>query len=331
MERLDLDELEACAGAFDQAVDATAGVDRFCSRSAWVIPYHRAFGPGRELHAYRGGAGPGASFVLLALARAQEGRALLVPLESMWAFACPLAGEGAGELLARLLDGPLGAWPVWLTGVPPSGPATAAWATALRGRVRAQRTDDTVRCVASLEGGLDGFLARRSRAFRRGLRAAARDVRDAGIRFEHVRPAAAHLDALYARVRAVERRSWKTAAGNGVAEGPMAAFYAAMWPRLAREGALQVWLARDADGRDVGYLHGAALDGRFRGLQFSFDAELRELGLGNALQLEALRTLCEQGIGAYDLGAVAPYKQRWAEGRDATVSLLLLPRGGGTR
>jgi CelD/BcsL family acetyltransferase involved in cellulose biosynthesis len=72
-------------------------------------------------------------------------------------------------------------------------------------------------------------------------------------------------------------------------------------------------------------LHGGSLGRRFRGLQFSFDDALRELGLGNALQLELIEWLTEEGFERYDLGSRSEYKQRWAEQIDATRALLVVP------
>ena len=37
------------------AVDRQRGIDRFCSRSEWILPFHLAFRPAREIHVYRRG------------------------------------------------------------------------------------------------------------------------------------------------------------------------------------------------------------------------------------------------------------------------------------
>jgi hypothetical protein len=320
---LDLAGFEAQADAFDRAVDSTPGVDRFCSRSDWVLSFHRAFAPERPLHLHR----DGESFVVLAQA-SWPGNALgLEPLECMWGFACPLAGEQSPALLGRLTraGGPLSDRRMLLTGLPSDGPLIQGVVEVLRDRYRGRVVSTTERCVASLEGGLDAWQARRSTAFRRNLRSAWRRVHAGGIRFERVCPTPGEVESLYARVIALERRSWKSDTGNGVAEGAMAEFYRQMWPRLARRGSLRVLFARDADGCDVGYLHGGMLGSRFRGLQFSFDETLRALGLGNVLQLEALEWLCEQGASLYDLGSCSAYKERWAERREVTLGLLVAP------
>jgi hypothetical protein len=74
-------------------------------------------------------------------------------------------------------------------------------------------------------------------------------------------------------------------------------FYARMLPRLAARGALRCVFAR-RDGEDVGYLCGGLAGDLFRGLQFSFDDRLRALGLGNALQLEAIEALTQEGVAS---------------------------------
>jgi CelD/BcsL family acetyltransferase involved in cellulose biosynthesis len=186
------------------------------------------------------------------------------------------------------------------------------------------------RFVASLEGGLDGFLARRSRAFRRNLRAAERRAGARGIEIERIVPAdPAAASAVYARALAVEPLSWKAQSESPVHRGSMAAFYAEMLPRLAEQRRVRAVIARCA-GEDVGYLYGGLIGGRFRGLQFSFADSLREVGLGNLLQLEMLRWLCEEGASCYDLGSRSAYKRRWAEIGLVTLSLLALPVRAGS-
>jgi hypothetical protein len=324
LERHTLSALEACAGRFDRAVDATPEIDHFCSRVAWIAPFHRAFGAGRELRVFeRDG-----SFVALARAHWPGGRTGLEALENMWGFACPLLGPDAAALLAELTaePGPLAGELLWLSGLPVERAWLRALLTGLPPGCSGQISGRTERCVATLDDGVDGFLARRSRAFRRNLRAAQRRVAARGIGFERIAVGPEQVEPLYARVLAIERRSWKASTGNGADRGPMAEFYRAMWPWLAARSGLRLVLARDAEGRDVGYLHGGALGRRFRGLQFSFDDALRTLGLGNALQLELIEWLCGDGFERYDLGSRSAYKQRWAERLETTLGLVVVPQ-----
>ena len=88
---------------------------------------------------------------------------------------------------------------------------------------------------------------------------------------------------------------------------------------------LRVMVAMQGE-RDVGYLHGGVVGKHFRGLQVSFDERLAHLSLGNLLQAETLRHLCDEGLETYDLGTRSDYKRRWAEGGLETWTLLLRPR-----
>jgi CelD/BcsL family acetyltransferase involved in cellulose biosynthesis len=321
VERLSLKELEDAAAQYDAAVEADPEVDPFCTRSAWVFSYHRAFAAHRPVCALRADA----SYVVLA-ERFIPGVGLgLEPLEAMWGFASPLVGPHAVELLAHL-----GAAPLLLLGIPADGARLEALGRML-GRTHRLRPFDVVpRFVASLEGGLDGFLSRRSTAFRRNLRAAERRAAARGIEMERVVPAsAADAHALYARVLAVEPRSWKAQTEAPVHQGSMAAFYAEMLPRLAEQKGLRAVIARCA-GEDVGYVYGGLIGGRFRGLQFSFADSLREVGLGNLLQLAMIRWLCDDGARCYDLGSRSAYKRRWAETGLVTLSLVALPLRAGS-
>jgi CelD/BcsL family acetyltransferase involved in cellulose biosynthesis len=319
MQLLSRAELERCAPEYDACVARDSELDRFCSRTDWVLSFHDAFHPTSELALARAGG----SFVLLALRRG-----LLEPLEAMWGFASPLVGDGSPALLAELLRARAesrGREPVYLTGLPLRGARTRAALLALAPDYGLAGVSATQRYTARFDSA-DAWLAARSPSFRRNLRASARRVAAAGVTCEPlVSPRPEEAAALYARALAVERRSWKSASGNGVDQGPMRDFYACMLPRLAARGALRALFAR-RDGRDVGYLLGGVEGELFRGLQFSFDDSLRALGLGNVLQLEAITRLAAQGIRSYDLGAQSSYKARWAEPGLATVGVLARPR-----
>jgi hypothetical protein len=320
MERIDRADLEALAPRIDASVERDPAIDLVCSRSAWQLSFHDAFAPERPLwFAARDDA-----CVLLAEHPGLEGPSYLEPLENSWSFAAALLGSQAPSLLAEGLKET--SVPVLLLGLPMDRSRLAPLARILGESWGARTLEPTTRFVASLEGGLDGWLGRRSRSFRRNLRALERRVSDTDIEFERIpAPALEALDALYAVVLDVEARTWKAADGGGAGDEPMRGFYAGMWRRLAAAGQLRVLLARRAD-RVVGYLHGALVGRRFRGLQLSIDDAERELGLGNALQLEMLRWLCEEGATDYDLGGYSAYKSRWAEEGLRTFGLLLRPR-----
>jgi CelD/BcsL family acetyltransferase involved in cellulose biosynthesis len=312
---LDRAGLESCAARYDAAVEADPGVDPFCTRTDWLLSFHDAFQPEREVVAVHAGG----SYVVLA-ARGP----VLEPLESMWSFASPLVGADSVELLAALLAS-RGRAIVYLAGLSLRDPRTRALALRLNATHSLQPVSATERFVAELDD-LEGYLGRRSAKFRASARAALRRVRAAGVGFEPLFSATpAQTRDAYARVLAIERRSWKAATGNGVDRGPMRDFYAQMYARLAARGALRLVFAV-RDGEDVGYLAGGIAGSTFRGLQFSFDERLRALGLGNALQLEIVARLAGSGLRSYDLGAQSPYKARWAEGRRLTVGILARPR-----
>jgi CelD/BcsL family acetyltransferase involved in cellulose biosynthesis len=322
MQRVDREELEKHADEWDAAVERDPDIDPICSRSAWQLSHHDAFAPERALQLSR----EDGAFVVLAEQGRAGARPIFEPLEPMWGFAAPLMGGKACELLARsLLVRPAA---VVLLGLPMDRSRLAPLAELLAGRFGARALEPTTRFVASLESGLEGWLSRRSSAFRRNLRANVRAVREAGIHFRWLEsPSLEELPELYAQVLEIEARSWKSLAGNGADRDPMRSFYAGLLPRLATKGQLRVLFAERA-GRPVGYLHGALVAGRFRGLQFSFDDRLRDLGLGNVLQLETLQRLCEVGVERYDLGAFSDYKARWGEPGLQTFGLLLQPIDG---
>jgi len=325
MRGLSMDELEARADELDHDVVRTPGIDRFCSSAAWILPAARALMPPRQSWIHRGEHG----WLTAMLGRHPSGIAYVEPMELAWGMACPLIGEdpvtlaaeAASEIAARR------DWNVMLlAGMTADGALLPALLRTLPPRIERRFGQSTVRLVASLEGGVDGFLARRSRNFRKALRAAERDAGAAGITFESVHVGSAEAaEALYARILDVELRSWKGDEGVGIHPGPMNRFYAEMLPRLAERGRQRTWFAR-LDDRDIAYCMGAVFDGEYRGLQFSYDRTMERYSLGSLLQLRQIEELVGTSVRRYDLGQDMEYKRRWAEEAFETVLLVLVNR-----
>lgn len=322
---LDLDELRAMSEAYDATVLSTPGIDHFCSSSTWILPAHSAFHADDEVIAARLGDG----FLALTRGQAPGLGPFLAPLEAMWGLACPLVGarptplaRAAADLVSTLSDWRL----LWLSGLLRDGPLFTSLARALS-RYELRLGPITQRFRASLDGGFDGWLGRRSPLFRKRLRASLR-LAERDLDFEWLTaPVSSRTEAqsLFSRIHAVETRSWKGLDGTGFVAGDMRRFYELMVPELAAAGRLRVLFARQ-DGQDVGVCFGGVLAHAYRGLQNSFDDRFRDRSLGNVLQAETIRRLCDEAITTYDLGSGMDYKARWAEEIFETTALLVLRR-----
>lgn len=321
MESLTIYQLRSQAEAHYRAVAATPGIDKFCSSLDWLLPAHEAFIPDHPLHLRMSDSG----FVTLARGFNPRIGRYLQPLEASWCLASPFVGtnieslveEFADECESRLVDWDL----LYLSGIPPDSVLFRQVVRAFGLRHRIGLGHRTNRYIASLEGGLDAYLARRRPKFRANLRRSERHAIDAGITYEVVRDADEQTCvALYDRILAVEEHSWKGKSGTGILDGGMNTFYRIMLPRLARRGGLRVLFARQGE-RDIAFVFGGLFDGTYRGLQLSFDQDLERLSLGNLVQLEMIRALADEGIVLYDLGSELDYKSRWAETRLETVTL----------
>ncbi|MCB9532166.1 MAG: GNAT family N-acetyltransferase [Myxococcales bacterium] len=315
-------EIASILEEHDRWVEAADDVDRFCSSSLWLGPARRAFTPDSPVAASTSSAGS----AVMQIRSTPVGPALL-PMDAVWALGAGAAGsaEGAVEALRRLLDNLPLAWAAVLVSGFALGSPVHQLASRIAGpRSRQVESEPTTRLVASLDGGFDGYLSRRSRKHRATMRRASSAVGADGVELECFEVSPSNLDELLQRVDAVERRSWKSLAGAGVADGPMHVFVHDVLRGCAHKADLVLVVLATRGGRDVGYLHGAALGGTFRGLQMSFDAELRELGLGNALQTRAIEWLAGRGCEEYDLGSALPYKYRWAEREMKTGNLWVL-------
>jgi hypothetical protein len=84
----------------------------------------------------------------------------------MWGFASPLIGDGSSDLLRQMLEHSTARGervPLLLTGVPASRSRLEPLIRTLAARHALRPLAETVRLQASLEGGVEGWLARRFR------------------------------------------------------------------------------------------------------------------------------------------------------------------------
>jgi CelD/BcsL family acetyltransferase involved in cellulose biosynthesis len=324
MERVALEELEAQWEHFDALVLETPFIDAFCSSSAWTLSAHRAFHPEQEPFLFR------SEDTWLAMARGTSegiGR-YLSPLEAMWGLSSPLIGPdvlGSAQRAIEALESVRDQWDaLWLCGLDPEAPTFALLARHFHGKCAVFQGPSTRRHVASLEGGFEGWMGRRSRRFRASLRRAGRRAESAGIVAEWISDLEdeATRQAVYERALGVDDASWKGASDQGLRASEMASFYDHMTSRLASAGDLRVVFLRLGD-RDIAMGFGALFGDAFRGLQMSYDAEFARYSPGNLIQVEFIRRLCDDQVPSYDLGTDIGYKGRWAEPGLQTVALVI--------
>jgi hypothetical protein len=316
------------ASNWNQAAMQSGQADPFCCRTEWQLSFHEVMAPHRELVVREV---PGSVVALARLNNPQSGP-VLVPVESGWLFGCPLLGPDAVELLGELID-EAGSWSssgsnvpaVVLSGIEPGGSLHRQLVASLGSRFDFRRTRSNILCGATLEGGLDGFLARRSANHRRGLRKQARRAVASGVSFErHVPASEKDARAIYARMLAVEASSWKGVGHCGMTVQPSCDYYDRMLRRLAMSGSGRVMFARH-QGRDIGFIFGALFGNVYRGQQFSYADDWKGASIGNLLQLEQIRWLCEEGAIRYDMGPQMGYKRHWTERRTLITTLALRP------
>ena len=302
--------------------------DPFCCTPAWQLAFHDAFAPSRPLFFQIEDEN------VLAFSEMQltNGMPVLTPLETEWISGSPLLGPGADELLLAALPRMRalfnGALPCLLIGGMEKGSPVRERLLSLRG-FRVIEQPESRQRSASLEGGMDGYLSRRSGNFRAKMKKARRRAAESGVAFErHVLGSEEEADRLYARMLAVEEKSWKGIGRCGMTVPPSREFYRLMMRRLARNGCGRVIFAV-RDGRDVGFLFGGMAGAFYRGQQFSYDNALRSLSIGDLLQLEQLSWLCGEGVRRYDMGMSdhpsMKYKERWAETEQSLHSWLMIP------
>jgi hypothetical protein len=321
MRHLSFEDLDAESATFDATVAKTPEIDLYCSATDWILPAHTAFAPELQSFVWRTENG------YLAFAVQEQTQRILLPLELSWGFPSPLIGESPEKMvvdLALLLGGQRRTWKLCaLGGIVPGSRAFKALLRDLGQDYGLHRGESTRRYRASLQGGADGFLSRRSRDFRKSLRRSRAKADAMGLTFERVRDDAS-AEAAYARVLDVDRRSWKGREGVGLASSSMALHYRLQTERLLRRGALRLWFARHED-RDVGYILGGLFASTYRGLQFAYDDAYSVIGLGSLMQLVTIEGVATEGIALYDLGSDVDYKARWGDECFETMTVLIAP------
>jgi hypothetical protein len=293
--------------------------DPFCCSPAWQLSYHHAFGPGRRLLIREG-----ANSMVAFAERTVSGSTCLYPVEDAWQFGCPLLGDQSIDLFDDMLIdvekhyGPR--FPTFvISGVRPRGLLYKNMLKRFGQKFNFRRRRLGSQCSASLAGGLDGYLEKRSSNFRRNLRKQTRRTLEGGVVLERRSPTSdQEVDEIYARMISVELASWKGVGRCGMAEPGPRRFYEIMMQYLAATGDARVIFAKH-DGTDIGFIFGGVAGGIYRGQQFSYDDEWRSSSIGNVLQMEQIAWACEEGVTRYDMGPVGgpkmDYKKHWTERR----------------
>jgi hypothetical protein len=320
-------ELDHPDSPWNRAAHRSAQGDLFCCRTEWQLSIQEVFFPKRRLHLRE------SSSAVLALAeRSYPGLGpTLEPLDSLWLFGSAMLGPGAVDLLEALLaeHASLGfSANILLSGILPDDPLRERILRSFNRRFDLYRAKTVGVCSASLEGGLEGFLSRRSPLFRKRLRQAARRGQDRGVRFERVAlRSEAEADVAFDRMLAVERTSWKGIGHCGMTEKESSRFYRTLARRVALSGTGRAIFAR-ADEHDIGFIFGGLAEHCYRGQQFSYAEDWSTASIGSLLQQEQIRWLEEEGVVRYDMGPVMDYKHHWTEAQIGMEVLLLRPKSG---
>ena len=317
--------------SWNNAAQSTLQGDPFCCGTQWQLSYHEAFNPDRKLY-IRESSG---SIIALAQAPSNMRPGLFTPVEAHWFFGCPLMGADAVELLDEAIEDisrhtlytqPKASFVI--SGIRPRGKLYRQLLKQYGNRFEFRKLISDTQCSASLTGGLDGFLSRRSGNHRRNLTKQSHRAQRKGVYFERYQPLNDRdVDDIYPRIIAVEEASWKGINQCGMAEQPAKRYYHRMLKRLAVSGHARVIMARQGD-RDIGFMFGGIAADIYRGQQFSFAEDWAKLSIGNLLQLEQIDWLCEEGVKRYDMGPLMGYKHHWREKRFNIETWFLEPKSG---
>lgn len=248
--------------------------------------------------------------------RQQSNKLLLLPLEAHWAFGCPILGPDAVTMLEDVFDhlravGVTVPIEIEVTGLDPEG-AHARQIDQTFDLVWTEEQD--AQAMASLEGGIDGWMSRRSPNMRRNLRKAAKKAALNDITFERCSPETSEAAAvLYDRMIEIEKRSWKGMLYEGLLALPI--FYEALLHAYVRRKMARVVIAKQGR-RDIGFCYGGMLQGIYRGQQCSFDSAFGQYNIGNLLHYETAKWLAQDGAFLHHFGPIqelTPRKDQFCE------------------
>jgi hypothetical protein len=324
MERVELDELRRDSEAFDALAQETPHVDQYCSSSHWTLSAHEAFSPEQELFLFRSQT----TWLTLTRGVSEHIGRYLSPLESMWGLASPLLGVDPVQSTLEAIEAfeTIGdEWDsLWLCGLDPNAPPFMLFARHFSEQNAVFLGPPTLRHVASLDGGYDAWMARRSSGFRAKLRRALRLSESAGVEIEWLTEFSddASRRAAFERALAVDDASWKGESAQGLRASEMATFYDRMTERLGRSGELRMMFLK-LGGRDIAMGFGAQTGDALRGLQMSYVKEFASYSPGNVLQAKFIERLAAAGVQRYDLGTDLGYKGRWSEPGLETAALVI--------
>lgn len=332
LRELSLDEFASRWTDVERAVDATAGIDHWCSGPDWILSVNAGFAPDNEHILLE--ADNNAGFVALDRYQMPNDLTLLGCLEPLWGFGCPIVGSDLSATTKTMVEY-LHSDPSWdvayLTGFPASGSEprsaesepirpdqfTIDAANALSSVGHVSLQPGIARQTARLDQGFEHWLSTRSSKFRRNLRKASRAAAHAGLVIEDV----SSDRQIFNRLLSIEHRSWKGKDDSGITSAEMQTMYSTMFHRLAERKRLLAHVAL-IDGEDVGYIVGGLRNRRYRGLQLSYVDDHDELSIGNILQNHQIQALCaDQLADIYDLGMDFGYKRSWADHAERSVAI----------
>lgn len=304
--------------AWTKAALSTRQADPFCCAPTWQLSFHEAFSPSRRLIIKEDSPD---SVILLAETIFPPNEVYLTPIEAHWFFGCPLPGRRSVEYLSDMLgqfeEYYASPFTLVISGIRPGGAPAQRLIRFFGAKLDISLYGQGMQCAASLAGGMDGFLSRRSGEHRHKLKKEARRARERGVYFERVRPdTPENAQKIYSRILLVESASWKGLNHCGMLETPVRQFYNIMLQRLSAAQNARIIFAR-YENQDIGFIFGGMAGKIYRGQQFSYNVEWKNFSIGNLLQVEQIHWLCEEGAGRYDMGPLdgdrMAYKQHWTE------------------
>ncbi|MCL1984846.1 MAG: hypothetical protein FWG59_00155, partial [Betaproteobacteria bacterium] len=166
-------EFEHIQAAWTHAAISTKQADPFCSSPAWQLAFHEAFSPKRRLLVENASS----SVICFAEEMFSPSDVYLTPIEVGWFFGCPLLGRHSVDLLLKAMEFITAEYApyfpkILISGIRPKSLLAGSLLKVFNKNFNIYLHSVGLQCAASLRGGIDGYLSRRSANFRSKLKKA---------------------------------------------------------------------------------------------------------------------------------------------------------------
>jgi CelD/BcsL family acetyltransferase involved in cellulose biosynthesis len=332
----DLDQIADLRAAWDELHQCSGG-GPFSSMD-WITSWHAAFGEGARPRfglAWRDGLLTAALPLGLLRAPLWKRGPRLDKLSMLCSnragfhdvLAAPGHEQDAVDLMAEILAGPV--WDlVDLTPMRAQDALSCIQTGAAERKLRSRARVEIKAAICRHDDGWQACLSRRSRGFRKSLRAGHRALENTEYQLLNATSPGFSSEQILAGALALSARSWKAQMGTDIGTGSRTRrFFHALWQQMSARQAMALQLLV-VDGREAASYISLDAGGVSYGLIIDFDESYRKISPGRVVLCAAIEAAASRGLKATNMLRSTPFIDRLADEFESFQRLRLCPRYG---